>query len=48
MSGKIINVFGLLIAAGVIAVLANNPQLVNSFFIGSRGLLRTALSGGSR
>jgi hypothetical protein len=48
MSSRIVNIFGLLIVAGVITSLAVRPQLVRDFFSGSNRLLQTALSGGQR
>lgn len=46
MSSKIVNLLGLVVVAGIIAVLALNPAIVGSFFTGSSRLLGTALSGG--
>lgn len=40
------DVAGLVITAGIIAVLARNPRIVTNFFEGSSKLLGTALSGG--
>lgn len=40
------DVIGLVITAGIIAVLARNPRIVSNFFEGSSKLLGTALSGG--
>lgn len=42
---SIVDVFSLVIIAGIIAVLANKPQIVSSFFSGSSNLLGTALKG---
>jgi hypothetical protein len=40
------DVIGLVITAGIIAVLARNPRIVTNFFEGSSKLLGTALAGG--
>lgn len=40
------DVVGLVITAGIIAVLARNPRIVSNFFEGSSKLLGTALAGG--
>ena len=42
---SIVDVFSLVVIAGIIAVLANKPQIVQSFFSGSSNLLGTALKG---
>ncbi len=46
MSAKIFNFLGLIVIAGIIAVLARNPKIVTSFFGGFNQVLGTALSGG--
>ncbi len=46
MSTKIFNWLGLIVIAGIIAVLARNPRIVTSFFSGFNSVLGTALSGG--
>jgi uncharacterized membrane protein YgaE (UPF0421/DUF939 family) len=45
MGKQIIDVFSLIVIAGIIAVLANKPTIVTSFFNGSNSLLGTALKG---
>jgi uncharacterized membrane protein YgaE (UPF0421/DUF939 family) len=45
MGKQIVDVLSLVVIAGIIAVLANKPQIVNSFFKGSSNLLGTALKG---
>ena len=45
MGRGIIDVFSLVIIAGIIAVLASKPTIVASFFSGSSTLLGTALKG---
>jgi len=45
MGKQIIDVFALVVVAGIIAVLANKPQIITSFFNGSNALLGTALKG---
>ena len=40
------DIMGLIVAAGIIAVLARNPRIVTNFFEGSSKLLGTALAGG--
>ena len=45
MGKQIIDVFSLIVIAGIIAVLATKPQVVTSFFSGSSNLLGTALKG---
>ena len=45
MGKGIIDVFSLVVIAGIIAVLAAKPQIVTSFFSGSSNLLGTALKG---
>ena len=46
MSTKIFNFLGLIVIAGIIAVLARNPRIVTNFFGGFNSVLGTALSGG--
>jgi hypothetical protein len=46
MGKGIIDVFSLVVIAGIIAVLANNPAVVSNFFGGGSKLLGTALAGG--
>ncbi len=46
MSTKIFNFLGLIVIAGIIAVLARNPKIVGGFFGGFNQVLGTALSGG--
>jgi len=41
----IIDVFALVVIAGIIAVLATKPQVVTNFFSGGSSLLGTALKG---
>jgi len=41
----IIDVFSLVVIAGIIAVLALNPKVIADFFTGSSNLLGTALKG---
>jgi Fe2+ transport system protein B len=45
MGKGIIDVFSLVVIAGIIAVLALHPTIVSSFFSGSSTLLGTALKG---
>ncbi len=45
MGKQIIDVFALVVIAGIIAVLANKPEIVKNFFSGSNALLGTALKG---
>lgn len=45
MGKGIIDVFALVVVAGIIAVLATKPQIVTNFFSGSSALLGTALKG---
>jgi len=40
------NWLGLVVIAGIIAVLARNPTIVSSFFNGASTLVGTALKGG--
>lgn len=40
------DIAGLVITAGIVAVLARNPRIVANFFEGSSKLLGTALAGG--
>lgn len=40
------DILGLIVIAGIIAVLARNPRIVRNFFEGSSKLLGTALAGG--
>lgn len=42
----IVGVLSLVVIAGIIAVLARNPAIVNNFFKGSSTLLGTALQAG--
>lgn len=37
---------GLVVIAGIVAVLARNPQIVSNFFSGASKLVGTALAGG--
>lgn len=46
MSTKIFNWLGLIVIAGIIAVLARNPKIIQTFFSGFNSVLGTALSGG--
>lgn len=46
MSNKIFNFLGLIVVAGIIAVLARNPRIVSDFFGGFNKVLGTALGGG--
>lgn len=48
MSTKIFNWLGLIVIAGIIAVIARNPQVIQSFFGGFNSVLGTALGGGQR
>ena len=41
----IVDILSLVVIAGIIAVLANKPQVIGSFFTGSSNLLGTALKG---
>jgi len=45
MGKQIADIFGLVVIAGIIAVLARRPQVVTNFFAGSSKLLGTALAG---
>ena len=45
MGRGIIDVFSLVIIAGIIAVLASKPKVIADFFSGSNTLLGTALKG---
>jgi uncharacterized membrane protein YgaE (UPF0421/DUF939 family) len=45
MGKGIIDVFSLVVIAGIIAVLASKPTIVKNFFSGSSQLLGTALKG---
>jgi uncharacterized ion transporter superfamily protein YfcC len=40
------NWMGLVVIAGIVAVLARNPQIVSNFFSGASKLVGTALAGG--
>lgn len=40
------NWLGLIVIAGIIAVLARNPRIVSNFFEGASKLVGTALAGG--
>lgn len=42
---RFIDVLGLIVIAGIVAVLARNPQVVSSFFSGFSTSLGTALRG---
>lgn len=46
MSKNIFNWLGLIVIAGIIAVLARNPAILTNFFSGFNSVLGTALSGG--
>lgn len=46
MSARIFNFLGLIVIAGIIAVIARNPKIVQSFFGGFNSVLGTALAGG--
>jgi hypothetical protein len=46
MGKGIIDVFSLVVIAGIIAVLATKPAVVGDFFNGGSKLLGTALGGG--
>lgn len=46
MSTKIFNWLGLIVIAGIIAVIARNPKVIDSFFGGFNSVLGTALAGG--
>lgn len=48
MGKQIIDVFALVVIAGIIAVLAAKPEIVTRFFSGGSSLLGTALRGGAR
>lgn len=48
MGKGILDVLGLVVIAGIIAVLAAKPQIVSNFFNGGSTLLGTALRGGAR
>lgn len=37
---------GLVVIAGIVAVLARNPRVISSFFTGASTLVGTALGGG--
>lgn len=45
MGKGIIDVFSLVVIAGIIAVLASKPQVISNFFNGGSALLGTALKG---
>lgn len=45
MGKGIIDVFSLIVIAGIIAVLATKPEVVKNFFNGGSALLGTALKG---
>ena len=45
MGKQIADILGLVVIAGIIAVLARKPAVVTSFFSGSSKLLGTALQG---
>lgn len=40
------NWLGLIVIAGIVAVLARNPRIVSNFFEGASKLVGTALAGG--
>ena len=40
------NWLGLVVIAGIVAVLARNPRIVSNFFEGASKLVGTALAGG--
>jgi hypothetical protein len=40
------NWMGLVVVAGIVAVLARNPRIVSNFFSGATAYLGTALAGG--
>lgn len=46
MGNRAFDVLGLVITAGIVAVLARNPRIVTNFFEGGSKLLGTALAGG--
>ncbi len=46
MGNRALNILGLVVVAGIIAVLARNPRIVTNFFEGGSKLLGTALAGG--
>jgi hypothetical protein len=46
VSAKIFNWLGLIVIAGIIAVIARNPAVVSNFFSGFNAVLGTALAGG--
>lgn len=46
MSARIFNFLGLIVIAGIIAVLARNPKIIQTFFSGFNSVLGTALAGG--
>ncbi len=43
---RAVDLIGLVVVAGIIAVLARNPRIVTNFFEGGSKLLGTALAGG--
>ena len=45
VSAKIFDWLGLIVVAGIIAVLARNPAIVSNFFSGFNSVLGTALRG---
>ncbi len=45
MGKQIVDLLALVVIAGIIAVLANKPEIVKNFFSGSNSLLGTALKG---
>lgn len=47
MGKQVTDLLGLVVVAGIIAVLARNPTIVRNFFSGSANLLGTALRGGA-
>ena len=46
MSAKIFNFLGLIVIAGIIAVIARRPAIISNFFGGFNSVLGTALRGG--
>ncbi len=43
---RAVDLIGLVVVAGIVAVLARNPRIVTNFFEGGSKLLGTALAGG--
>lgn len=46
MTDKVFNWLGLIVVAGIIAVLAKNPAIIQTFFSDFNSVLGTALAGG--